>query len=138
MTHRMAPYFRDTVGRLLAAAVSFWLLTASSPATAQTGELVWQRQAHPTWIQDVVYSADGTRIATAGRQDHTARIWDAQTGERLLSVDGHRNNLTRVGFHPDGSLLSTVLTMISSGVYWLTSKRSFSSFSPAPAPSCED
>jgi WD40 repeat protein len=58
---------------------------------------------------------DGTRLATAGGRDGTARIWDvstspsagATTGQELLSVTGDTQVLTGVAFSPDGERLAT-------------------------------
>jgi WD40 repeat protein len=63
--------------------------------------------AHPNWIEDVSYSADGARVITAGRQDHAARVWDARTGALLLTLAGHKDNLERASFSPDGTVIAT-------------------------------
>jgi WD40 repeat protein len=62
--------------------------------------------AHTTWIQDVEYSRDGTRILTVGRQDHTARIWNAATGALELTLGGRKDNLLQGSFSPDGLLVA--------------------------------
>ena len=73
--------------------------------------------AHPTWIQDVEYSRDGTRIVTAGRQDHTAKVWEAATGRLLVTLSGHQNNLIRGTFSPDGTLIATS-SMDNTAIVW--------------------
>ena len=40
-------------------------------------------------------------MATASR-DKTARVWDAGTGEQLLELAPHRDDVTSVAFSPDG------------------------------------
>ena len=34
--------------------------------------------------------------------DHTAKVWDAQTGQEMLTLKGHTNFVTAVAFSPDG------------------------------------
>jgi WD40 repeat protein len=63
--------------------------------------------AHDTWIQDVEFSADSTRIVTGGRQDHTAKVWDARSGAHQLTIVAHVDNMARASFSPDGHLLAT-------------------------------
>ena len=54
----------------------------------------------------VAFSPDGTRLATAGA-DHTARLWDVQTGQPLLECKGHTDSVYGVTFSPDGMWLAT-------------------------------
>jgi WD40 repeat protein len=57
-------------------------------------------------VLDVVFSPDGSKLATAGDDaDKTARIWDV--GGRELHVLRHRGPVVRVQFSPDGRLLAT-------------------------------
>jgi WD40 repeat protein len=39
--------------------------------------------------------------------DRTARVWDALTGERLLTLTGHSDGVWSVAFSPDGTRLLT-------------------------------
>ena len=56
-------------------------------------------------IGEIQYSPDGTRLAVAGG----IGIWlyDAQTGEELDLLIGHRGSLESVSFSPDGSTLAS-------------------------------
>jgi WD40 repeat protein len=57
-------------------------------------------------VLDVVFGPDGTRLATAG-SDGTARLWDAASGEELMVLSGHANEVNEVAFGPDGMRLVT-------------------------------
>ncbi|MEJ7728955.1 MAG: WD40 repeat domain-containing protein [Polyangiaceae bacterium] len=63
-------------------------------------------QAHPTWIQDVVYSPDGRRLLTCGRQDQMAKVWDVATGKLELGMTSQAQ-IMRGGWSPDGRFLAT-------------------------------
>jgi len=52
------------------------------------------------------FSPSGLRIVTTSH-DHTARVWDAQTGETLCVLH-HANRLNRAAFSPDGRRLLTL------------------------------
>jgi WD40 repeat protein/serine/threonine protein kinase len=90
----------------------------------------WQRQTHPEMmtlrghvegIGAVCFSPDGRRIASGaggaesrnspsprlGRARDCAKIWDAVTGEELLSLKGHGAGVTSLDFSPDGRRIVT-------------------------------
>ena len=48
------------------------------------------------------YRVDGERIATAGG-DGVAKVWDATTGEVLLTLAGHGTSVWAAEFSPDGT-----------------------------------
>jgi WD domain, G-beta repeat len=54
----------------------------------------------------VVFSPDGTLIA-AGSTDSTAKVWNAQTGEKVHTLRGHPFTVCDLAFHPDGNRLAT-------------------------------
>ena len=54
----------------------------------------------------MAYSPDGKRLATAS-DDHTAKVWDAATGQELLTLRGHWARLYGVAYSPDGKRLAT-------------------------------
>jgi WD40 repeat protein len=48
------------------------------------------------------FSPDGLRVAAASAFD-TVAVWDAATGEQVLSLSGHTDNVEAVAYSPDGS-----------------------------------
>ena len=57
----------------------------------------------PKWA---AYSPDGRRIVTAS-VDHTARVWDAATGQQLLGLQGHTSWVDSARYSPDGRRIVT-------------------------------
>jgi WD40 repeat protein len=54
----------------------------------------------------VVFSPDSRRLATVS-WDRTAKVWDASSGQELVTLSGHQDAVTGVAFSPDGKLLAT-------------------------------
>jgi WD40 repeat protein/DNA-binding SARP family transcriptional activator/class 3 adenylate cyclase len=81
-------------------AVDIWDLEAGRRVSTLVG--------HSGDVNDLVFSADGSRLATAS-SDGTARIWDPRTGEQQVVLrGGHLGGLiASVDFSPDGRWLAT-------------------------------
>jgi WD40 repeat protein/tRNA A-37 threonylcarbamoyl transferase component Bud32 len=63
---------------------------------------------HTSDIDVLVYSPDGTRLATGSNYpDDTVRLWDAATGAALAVLKGHKNRVTALAFSPDGRRLAS-------------------------------
>src|SRR5262249_31219366 len=62
-------------------------------------------QGHTDTVLHVAFSSDGRRLAT-GSFDHTAKVWDATTGQLLLTLQ-HQDLVGIVAFSPDGQRLAS-------------------------------
>jgi WD40 repeat protein len=49
----------------------------------------------------MAFSPDGKRIVS-GSFDNTLKVWDAETGQETLTLEGHSGSVTSVSFSPDG------------------------------------
>jgi WD40 repeat protein len=54
----------------------------------------------------VSWSPDGKYLLT-GSRDNTARLWDAQTGKQLHTLEGHSSDVMSVCWSPTGKFLAT-------------------------------
>ena len=53
------------------------------------------------------FSPDGQRLATSS-DDGTVKIWDAASGQELLTLRGHLHKVRNVVFSPDGHWLASI------------------------------
>jgi WD40 repeat protein/DNA-binding SARP family transcriptional activator len=63
-------------------------------------------RGHTGDVWDVVYSPDGTQLATAS-WDGTAKIWDARTGQEVATLQDHQKAIQDIAYSPDGTKLAT-------------------------------
>ncbi len=63
-------------------------------------------EGHTKGLNAASFSADGTRIATGGR-DTTAKVWDANTGAEILTLKGHTDIVWAASFSPDSTRIVT-------------------------------
>ena len=72
---------------------------------------------HSNWVNDLAWSADGSRIVT-GSKDHTAKVFDL-TSKTRISTYGHDGSVYSVIFDETGE---HVLSACSKGkvLYWKT------------------
>jgi WD40 repeat protein/serine/threonine protein kinase len=61
---------------------------------------------HDHEVEHAVFSPDGRRIVTAGK-DHTARVWDAATGEEVTPRLRHGHIVLKASFSPDSRRVVT-------------------------------
>ena len=62
---------------------------------------------HPIWATCVVFSADGSRIASSSLGNDLIFIWDAVSYEKLLTLEGHTKDINSLSFSWDGKLLAS-------------------------------
>jgi WD40 repeat protein len=73
--------------------------------TGNTGQERNRLKGHQGGVRRVVFSPDGSKLATSS-EDGTARIWDS-AGQPLAELKGHQGIVWSVVFSPDGSQLAT-------------------------------
>lgn len=61
---------------------------------------------HTSAVLSVAFCADGKRILT-GSYDKTAMVWDAHTGQEILTLKGHTGFVTSVAWNTDGKRILT-------------------------------
>ena len=64
-------------------------------------------EGHSHAVDSVVFSPDGTRLASHSRRDRdeTVRVWDAVRGKLLHVLEGHTKLVQSVVFSRDGTTL---------------------------------
>ncbi|MGD9050014.1 MAG: BTAD domain-containing putative transcriptional regulator, partial [Anaerolineae bacterium] len=89
-----------TEGKVLleAANALHWAIPASRVRLTMAG--------HEAQVWGLAYSHDGARLAT-GSHDGTAKVWDAHSGQEVLSLDAHAMPIQAVALSPDGTELAT-------------------------------
>ncbi len=61
---------------------------------------------HEATVVSAHFSPDGGRVVT-GAADGAVRVWDAQTGRRLLDLPGHTARVRHAVFSPDGERIAS-------------------------------
>lgn len=83
----------------------FWLASPNSVTSSNSQTLPSQflppltrKQGHQRWVWDMAFSADGVYLIS-GSSDHTARLWDSQTGDALRHYSGHHKAVVAVALN---------------------------------------
>ena len=58
-------------------------------------------------IMGIEYSPDGRQLASGSMTEDTAKIWDSESGEKILTLFGHEGPVYSIIFSPDGKRLVT-------------------------------
>ena len=93
--------------------VAIWdVATGSRPVSIRfpgSGHIPTQDRSSQNQVYRVTFSSDGRRLATTNL-DGTVNVWDASSGQELLTVSGHQSAILNVSFSPDGRYLATTST----------------------------
>ncbi|KAG0247866.1 U3 snoRNP protein, partial [Linnemannia exigua] len=73
---------------------------------ADSGSPKWMLRGHAEDIERVSFSPVHNIIATASR-DGTVKLWDSQTGECLVNLEGHTGGAAYIMFSPNGKQIAT-------------------------------
>lgn len=76
-----------------------------------TGEVIQTLHTGSDFLESVVWSPDGTKIAV-GTNNNAVTVWETQTWEVLFRLRGHRAAPHAIAWSPDGSKL-----LSASGIY---------------------
>src|SRR5262249_20895250 len=83
---------------------------------ASDGRLLTILKGHPASVDHVAVSRDGRRIISGGGGGRgpgstadpcAVRIWDADSGQELLSLSGHKEGISGLAISPDGMRIVT-------------------------------
>jgi WD40 repeat protein len=90
---------------------------------ARTRQALFTLKGHTNNVSCVAFSPDGKRLAggdglgsslslpsrpNAKSVPGVVKVWDAQTGRELLSLEGHPHRVVKVAFSPNGKRLASV------------------------------
>ena len=71
---------------------------------------------HNNLVMSASFSPDGKRIVT-GSLDRTAKVWDAESGDELVTFEGHKEQIYSASFSPDGARIVTAGRDLSAKVW---------------------
>ncbi|MCK6529031.1 protein kinase [Myxococcota bacterium] len=74
----------------------------------RSGALLRTLAGHPRAAETVLFSPDGSVLATTGWGDNVARLWDLPSGRLRARLEGHVRRVSRAVFHPSGEALVTL------------------------------
>ncbi|MCP3975546.1 MAG: protein kinase [bacterium] len=63
-------------------------------------------ELHDEALREIALSPNGSTLATASLDD-TVKVWDLASGDLLLTLVGHTNQVWKVDFSPDGERIAT-------------------------------
>src|SRR5262245_1175769 len=89
-------------GRILALANEVYAVVLLNPSTREKVFL----PGHTDTVWAVVFSPDGRKLATGGR-DLKIRLWDVANRRQITALEGHTAPIKSLAFSPDGALLAS-------------------------------
>jgi len=81
-------------------------MPSPTPTPIPLGTTRYVYTGHPNSVLTAEWSPDGKRIAS-GAADRTVQVWDALTGDHVLSYQGHTNTITDLSWSPDGKQIAS-------------------------------
>ena len=58
-------------------------------------------------VCSIAWSPDGRYIASGGARDSTVQVWEAFSGNTVLTYKGHMYAVTPMGWSPDGKYIAS-------------------------------
>ena len=65
------------------------------------------RPSHRGWVSAVKWNKSNAYQLASSSHDGTIKLWDADSGARLLTLQGHDSEVFSVAFSPDGKRLAS-------------------------------
>ncbi|KAG2500684.1 hypothetical protein HYH03_001450 [Edaphochlamys debaryana] len=75
------------------------LFGSGEAANVENWRLKLRLRGHETNVSDVAWAPDGRRLATAS-VDNKVKVWDAQSGHCIRTLEGHRGHVKGVAWDP--------------------------------------
>ncbi len=69
-----------------------------------TGECLMELKGEKYWFKKAVFSPDGSKILSTA-EGNVAKVWDAKSGQNLLTLDNFDNDLTAEVYSSNGQLI---------------------------------
>jgi WD40 repeat protein len=102
--HRLVTAAEDNTARI-------WDTEGATPhrfAPIETRRAILTLVGHTQALTSAGFSMDGRRVLTASRLDHTARLWDADTGQPIAVFSSERREMIQAIFSPNGRRVLTL------------------------------